>query len=453
MTPEALLCKYDHEVPRYTSYPTVPFWKEMDESGRYVHDFEANFAASNDAQGISLYIHLPFCESLCTYCGCTKIITTNHRVEDEYLNAVIGEWYQYRKLMPETPVIRELHLGGGTPTFFSPESLKRLLNCIFDLADIHPEREFSIEGHPNNTNKAHLETLYRLGFRRLSLGVQDHNPDVQRIINRIQPYEHVKRVTEMARQAGFNSVNYDLIYGLPLQTVESVRKTAEDTIFLRPDRIAYYSYAHIPWKMKSQRLYDERFLPPGDLKMKFYLLSRSLFLAAGYADIGMDHFALPGDSLFKAFEQGDLHRNFMGYTTSHTRFMIGLGVSAISDIGSAYAQNRRELTSYYHKVKRPELPLGRGYFLNDEDIQCREYIMSIACKGETTLDPHSELLNTYVLPELQDMTNDGLIELSGNRLSVTQPGRLFIRNICRSFDVKWKRAQLKNGKIRFSKSV
>ncbi|TAM97496.1 MAG: oxygen-independent coproporphyrinogen III oxidase [Chitinophagaceae bacterium] len=454
MTQEMLLKKYNREVPRYTSYPTVPFWKEWMHAKDYVDNFKTNFDKYNQGEGISLYLHLPFCESLCSFCGCNKLITANHDVEEKYLNAVIGEWYLYRRLMGAKPIIRELHLGGGTPTFFSPGNLKRMLDCIFDIADIHPQRAFSLEGHPNNTTRSHLEILQQFGFTRISLGVQDYDPDVQRVINRIQPYENVEQVTQWARQTGFTSVNHDLIYGLPLQTLTSVKSTIEKTIALHPDRIAYYSYAHVPWIKKNQRLYDENDLPTAEQKMKFYLFSRSLLLLAGYEDIGMDHFALPGDSLYKASLEGGMHRNFMGYTTSYTPFLIGLGVSAISDTGSAYSQNCKELTNYYRKIDNSELPLQQGYILDETEVGLRKYIMDIACKGSVIFEPeHTNLLNTYVIPELKELANDGLIILGRRGLKVTGIGKMFLRNICQAFDLKWKWSQSKSEIPRFSRSV
>jgi oxygen-independent coproporphyrinogen-3 oxidase len=454
MITEYLLKKYDCEVPRYTSYPTVPLWEDMPNTDQYITNFISGFNKYNSECGISLYIHLPFCESLCSYCGCNKVITANHGVEERYLHAIINEWYQYRKLMPSTPVVRELHLGGGTPTFFSPENLKRLLNCIFDLAEIHPQRQFSLEGHPNNTTKAHLEILHQLGFSRLSLGVQDYNARVQRVINRMQPYDNVKRVTILARETGFSSVNYDLIYGLPLQTMHTILQTARDTIALRPDRIAYYSYAHIPWKMKAQRLYNEQDLPAPELKAKFYHSSRLLFLSGGYIDIGMDHFALPEDPLSQALQQGYLYRNFMGYTTVHTPFMLGLGVSAISDTGSAYAQNSKELTNYYHQLDQAVLPLQKGYILSDTDIDFRNYINEVACKRKVVFNPaHSDLLQAFVVPDLQALADDGLIKLEQNQLSVTESGTLFLRNVCRAFDLKGKANQKQKKNFQFSKSI
>jgi oxygen-independent coproporphyrinogen-3 oxidase len=248
--------------------------------------------------------------------------------------------------MKQTPVIRELHLGGGTPTFFSPRNLKRLLDIILKGSILHPQKEFSIEGHPNNTTLEHLKTLCSLGFRRISYGVQDNDPEVQRIINRIQPLENVKQATENARAVGFTSVNFDLIYGLPKQTLESIERTINEVIALRPDRIAFYSYAHVPWTSKAQRLFDEADLPSAEEKIQLYLIGKELLMEHGYEDIGMDHFALPHDDLYKAWKNGRLHRNFMGYTTQNTGLLLGLGVSSISDAGTAFAQNEKTLHNY-----------------------------------------------------------------------------------------------------------
>ncbi|HZJ61120.1 MAG TPA: oxygen-independent coproporphyrinogen III oxidase, partial [Chitinophagaceae bacterium] len=318
-----LLRKYDVPVPRYTSYPTVPFWKEEIDKERWKQIFREEFLKNNLQNGTSLYVHLPFCESLCTYCGCNKKITNNHGVEGEYIEALTKEWNLYRRLMGEPPIVREIHLGGGTPTFFSPLNLRLLVESIVKRAIIHPHREFSIEGHPNNTTKNHLRILYDLGFRRISYGVQDHDPEVQRVINRIQPIENVRKATEEAREVGFRSVNFDLIYGLPKQSLQSVEKTIQQTILLKPDRIAFYSYAHVPWTSRGQRLFDENDLPSAEEKLQLYLRGKELLTTAGYVDIGMDHFALPGDDLYEAWLSGRLHRNFMGYTTQNTSFLLG----------------------------------------------------------------------------------------------------------------------------------
>ncbi len=449
-----LLLKYNTQVPRYTSYPTVPFWNEFNADQSWKERFQQNFHQQNAGEGISLYLHLPFCETLCTYCGCNKKITTNHGVEEEYIDVILKEWNLYRQLMDEAPVIRELHLGGGTPTFFSPQNLQRLLEGIFQSAIIHPRHEFSLEGHPNNTTVEHLKTLYQLGFRRVSYGVQDNDPIVQRAINRIQPLENVRRVTENARAIGYHSVNFDLIYGLPFQTLKGEAKTIDETIQLKPDRIAFYSYAHVPWKQKAQRLFDENDLPSPELKTQLYLLAKEKFGSAGYFDIGMDHFALPHDDLYQSWKKGSLHRNFMGYTITHTSFLLGLGVSAISDIGIAYSQNHKELTNYFRSINEGEYAINKGYFLSETDSAFKKYILETACKGTVTFKKkHYDLLQQYTVPRLQILSEDGLITLSEDGFKVNESGRQFLRNICQAFDLEWWQSEEKvRGEI-FSKSV
>jgi len=448
-----LLRKYNVPVPRYTSYPTVPFWKEGIDVNGWKETFREEFLKNNVQDGISVYVHLPFCESLCTYCGCNKKITTNHSVEAEYLEVVAKEWKLNRQLMSEPPIIREIHLGGGTPTFFSPSNLELLIESITRKAIVHPRHEFSIEGHPNNTTKEHLKTLYRLGFRRISYGVQDLDPEVQRIINRIQPLENVQRATEDAREVGFKSVNFDLIYGLPKQTLQGIEKTIRQTIELKPDRIAFYSYAHVPWTSRGQRLFDESDLPSAEEKLELYLKGKELLTKAGYVDIGMDHFALPGDDLAEAWLNGRLHRNFMGYTTQNTSFLLGLGVSAISDIGVAFAQNRKSLHEYYEAVGANELPVFRGYFLNDEDISFRKYILNIICNGFTKLNPTDlTVLREISFPELQRLKEDGLIEFDEKEVMVNSSGRHFIRNISSAFDLHLQRNK-RESKPLFSNAI
>lgn len=448
-----LVRKYNQPVPRYTSYPTVPFWKEEISVDDWKQVFKTRFEEQNHTNGISLYLHLPFCESLCTYCGCNKKITTNHKVEDEYLLAIEKEWVIYRRLMKQTPVIRELHIGGGTPTFFSPRNLQRLLKFILKSSIIHPKHEFSIEGHPNNTTKEHLKMLYNLGFRRISYGVQDNDPEVQRIINRIQPLENVKTATETARTVGFTSVNFDLIYGLPLQTLSSIEKTVNEVIQLKPDRIAFYSYAHVPWTSKAQRLFDESHLPSADEKILLYLKGKELLTKNGYVDIGMDHFALPNDELYKAWKEGRLHRNFMGYTTTSTKFLLGLGVSSISDTGNAFAQNEKTLHDYYAVVNENKPAIKKGCFLSEEDEAFRKYILDIICKGEVSFDEkHLALLEQYSFPLLDDLQKDGLIVWDKYGLNVTPQGHNFLRNICSTFDLHLQRNSTDGRKV-FSKAI
>ena len=448
-----LVRKYNQPLPRYTSYPTVPVWNDKLEVDEWKQVFTQKFAEQNHVNGISLYIHLPFCESLCTYCGCNKKITTNHSVEEQYLLAIEKEWNLYRQLMKQTPVIRELHLGGGTPTFFSPKNLKRLVTSITKHSIIHPRHEFSIEGHPNNTTTEHLKTLYSLGFRRISYGVQDNDPEVQRVINRIQPLENVRKATEEARRIGFTSVNFDLIYGLPLQTLASIERTINEVIGLTPDRIAFYSYAHVPWTSKAQRLFDEADLPGAETKIQLYLKGKELLATAGYEDIGMDHFALPHDELFKAWEAGKLHRNFMGYTTQNSGMLLGLGVSSISDTGNAFAQNEKTLHDYYAAVTTDQLAIKKGYLSSEEDIAFRQYILDISCKGYTLFkEEHMPLLKTYTFPVLEALQQDGLIEWNSSQVKLTKQGHSFIRVVCSAFDLYLQRGTKSSTRL-FSKAI
>jgi len=452
--PTDLIARYNLPVPRYTSYPTVPFWNDSIDTNEWERVFSHQFRIHNNRDGISLYIHLPFCEMLCTYCGCNKKITTNHHVEEEYIEAVKQEWLLYRQLMNATPVVREIHLGGGTPSFFSPANLAALINFIFNGSIIHPQHEFSFEGHPNNTTGQHLETLKQLGFSRVSFGVQDNDPEVQRIINPIQPLENVKRVTETARSSGYQSVNYDLIYGLPKQTLNSIKKTVTEIIELRPDRIAFYSYAHVPWTSKGQRLFDENDLPSAELKLQLYVTGKELLTEAGYVDIGMDHFALKTDDLFTASKNGTLHRNFMGYTTQATEVMLGLGVSSISDMGNAFAQNKKLLGDYYKDIHRKKLPVFRGYFLSEEDESFRAYILDISCRGRVLFKENDlPALQQYTFPELEKLAADGLLIWNKKGMTVTDTGRHFIRNICRAFDLHLLRNQTAEQKNTFSKAI
>ncbi len=432
---EQLLAKYNRPVPRYTSYPTVPHWYPFEDTTKWEQLVRDRYI-DNRAAGISLYIHLPFCESLCTYCGCNKKITTNHSVEEEYINVILKEWRLYCQLLEERPLVREIHLGGGTPTFFSPQNLELLLKGIFESCILHEQKEFGFEGHPNNTTPQHLTTLHQLGFTRVSYGVQDDDPIVQRAINRIQPFENVARATENARAIGFKSVNFDLIYGLPFQTLAGLENTFNKVVSLKPDRIAFYSYAHVPWKQKAQRLFDETNLPSPEEKMQLYLKGKEILCAAGYTDIGMDHFALQADDLYKAWLNNTLHRNFMGYTTATTGYLLGLGVSAISDIGVAYAQNQKELENYYRSIHSNKLDCVKGIYLSKEDEIIKRYILDIACQNKTTLaEEHAGMLKDIVVPKLRDLQSDGLVNLEGRELQVTKLGMQFIRNICNAFDL------------------
>lgn len=448
----ALIEKYNVPVPRYTSYPTVPFWTVADDAEGWGKQLLKAQSAGKFKEGISLYIHLPFCESLCTYCGCNKRITKNHSVEGQYIKALLKEWAMYVRQSPEKMVLRELHLGGGTPTFFSPEHLKMLLEGIYGSVEIHPEFDASFEGHPNNTTEAHLKALFEMGFKRVSFGVQDMDEKVQKAIHRIQPHENVKRVTAWAREIGYESVNFDLIYGLPFQTPESVERTFKEVIQLRPDRIAFYSYAHVPWASKSQKAYDVEDLPKGSDKIALYLLGQQLLSAAGYEDVGMDHFALRGDSLWSAYEKGKLHRNFMGYTTSASDVLIGLGVSAISDVFFAYRQNEKTLEAYYERLEKDEMPVFRGIDLSESEVIRRGHILDITCKGATenieAFISENEAFQLYK----ETLLLDGLILTEDNSIVVTPTGRQFLRNVAALFDEDFLRTR-NASESRFSKAV
>ena len=435
----ALAAKYNIPAPRYTSYPTMPYW----DTNSYTQEgwklsVKKSFDESNLTEGISLYIHLPFCESLCTYCGCNTRITKNHDVEVPYILAVLKEWEMYCELLPEPPVIREIHLGGGTPTFFSAENLNLLIYGLLDEAIVHPEAEFSFEGHPGNTTEKHLLTLYKLGFRRVSLGIQDFDPGVQFIINRHQTFDQVNSIVVKAREIGYTSINFDLIYGLPLQTIDGLITTMNLVAGLRPERIAFYSYAHVPWIKPGQRRFTENDLPNPVLKAKLYEVGRSLLKSFGYLEIGIDHFALPNDELIKAELAGRLHRNFMGYTHNHTQLLIGLGVSAISDSHYAFSQNVKVVEDYLQLIHNNELPILKGHLMTDEDLVISKHILNIMCKGHTVWNHHTEPCDALFdgIHRLSSIADDGLIDLNSWGLTVTDAGKRYVRNVCMALDAR-----------------
>ncbi len=434
-----LIQKYNVQGPRYTSYPTVPYWDMDSFSGKaWKQTLQKSFEESNDIEGISLYIHLPYCESMCTFCGCHKRISNRHEVEMPYIKSVLKEWRLYCDLFDSKPVVKELHLGGGTPTFFAPEHLKMLIDGIFRHAEKSDQHVFSFEGHPNNTTREHLQTLFDLGFRRVSYGVQDYSEKVQKAIHRVQPFENVKKVTEWSREIGYTSVGHDIIFGLPHQRIEDIRETIDKTNELRPDRLAFYSYAHVPWlKGNGQRGFKDEDLPGAEEKRQQYEYGKELLTKAGYYEIGMDHFALKSDSLYKAFEAGTMHRNFMGYTDSKTQLMIGLGASSISDSWYSFAQNVKSIEEYQHLVDHNIIPIYRGHMLSKEDLVIRRHILNLMCRMETSWEDKSLQFKEVelVLEHLQEMELDGLVDTNNNKLSVTEAGRPFVRNVCMAFDL------------------
>ena len=439
----SLIQKYNVPGPRYTSYPTVPYWEEnLFSLEQWKSTFIKSFNESNASEGISLYIHLPFCESMCTFCGCNKRITKNHEVENPYILAVLKEWNLYCDLLPNKPIIKEIHLGGGTPTFFSPENLEALINGIFTRAIKAKEHEFSFEGHPNNTTRRHLQSLYDLGFRRVSFGVQDYSSKVQTAIHRIQPFHNVAKVTFWAKEIGYTSIGHDLIFGLPFQTLNDVIDTIDKTKSLSPDRLAFYSYAHVPWiKGNGQRGFKGEDLPKDDEKRQLYEAGKNRLSQNNYHEIGMDHFALATDSMYDSFQKGNLHRNFMGYTSSKTQLMIGLGVSSISDSWYSFAQNEKTIEDYYKRLDTNELPVFRGHILTDEDLIIRKHILNLMCQFETSWKNNSDFFPELpeIINQLHEMETDGLVKISSQSIQVTEKGKPFVRNICMAFDLRLKR--------------
>lgn len=428
-----LIKKYDIPVPRYTSYPTVPYWTDSPTSDEWIK-YVQNCISPPEAN-ISLYVHVPFCETLCTFCGCNTSITKNHSVEEPYIKTLAQEFQMYLDSVPELKnrEFKELHLGGGSPTYLSEEHLHKLVYNFLVNLRVSDNPVFSIEVDPRRTRKEQLKVLKDLGFKRISLGVQDFNEEVQKLINRFQPYDKTKFVTETARELGYNSVNFDLIYGLPKQTEKSMVYTIEKTLELLPDRIAFYSYAHVPWIKPSQRLFTEEDLPLGPEKRKLYEIGRRLFEENGYAEIGMDHFALKTDNLWKALTESKIHRNFMGYTENKTDLLLGLGVSSISDSWDAFHQNEKILKKYNKRIYEGKLPTLRGHKLTEEDIMYRKLILRLSTSWEVEIP---ERIYGSVRDFLKTMEEDNLIHWEDNRLKVQEQGRPFLRNVCMGLDFR-----------------
>jgi oxygen-independent coproporphyrinogen-3 oxidase len=434
-----LFAKYDVPAPRYTSYPTVPFWSESPTTEQWLEAMDRALRDAATTWGI--YLHLPFCESLCTFCACNTVITRDHGREEGYVDLLLREWSLYRERLPQlaTRPLRQLHLGGGSPTFFAPENLKRLLTPLLTQTEMGKEHfDASIEVDPRRVTLDQMHMLYELGFRRISLGVQDFNEEVQKLVNRHQPFEVTKRATDQARELGYTSVNFDLIYGLPRQTLQSIEATARQTIELRPDRIALYSFALVPWIKPTQRSYKDEDLPKAGEKRALYERSRQMLLDAGYIEIGMDHFALAHDALNLAQTEGKLHRNFMGYTEERTRVLIGLGVSAISETPTCFHQNEKALPAYERRLRAGELPTLRGHLLNEEDQARREQILQFMTQFKVELDQEQV---ADALQFLQPLLKDGLVELCGSELRLTDKGRPFLRNATMFFDERLRRQQ------------
>jgi oxygen-independent coproporphyrinogen-3 oxidase len=433
-----LALKYSNPGPRYTSYPTIPSWSEDGVSQeQWKEAMVKGFNESNESTGISMYIHIPFCENHCYFCGCNAHRTNDHSFEKPYIDALIKEWQMYLDVFPGKLNVKELHIGGGTPTFFSPENLIRLVDTLFrDVNRMDNNYIFSFETNPRSTSKEHLEALYSVGFRRMSFGIQDFDPTVQAEINRPQSFELVKEKIDMARQIGFNSVNFDLVYGLPKQTLATVTDTIQKVMQLRPDRLAFYGYGHNPHLYEGQRRFKLEDLPVGDVKQELYDKGRAMLESIGYHEVGMDHFAIEGDALYEAMKNGTLHRNFMGYTENTTQMMLALGASSISDTWYAFAQNERTDDRYMEEVNKGRFPIMRGHLLSDEDLVLRRHILNLMCRQETSWeDPklYTEELDVARY-RLEDMENDGIVELGEKSVKVTEIGVPFLRNVCMAFD-------------------
>jgi oxygen-independent coproporphyrinogen-3 oxidase len=444
------LAKYSKHAPRYTSYPTAVEFKPLTPADIYPH-LKGN-------RPLSLYFHLPFCRSACYFCGCNVVYTSKADKRKKYLDYLAKELKIWEKHLDTSRVVRQLHFGGGTPTFFTPEELEELYQLIYShFPNFEEDAEISVEVDPRYFSPAHMEVFKKYGVNRISFGVQDFNPETQRAVNRIQPFELTKEMVELARQAGIESINIDLIYGLPYQTKESFAKTLEKVLELDPDRIAVFNYAHVPWLKKGMRKIDETTLPPPEEKLKIFKYTIDFFTSHGYKMIGMDHFAKPEDELFKAIEKGELHRNFQGYTTKGGADLIGIGLTSISETPRAYFQNFKNLKEWERAIDKGELPVMRGVILSDEDVVRKYIIMELMANFSFDIDRFEEQFKMEFkerfkpeLEELKRFEEDGLIKITPHRIEVTPTGTLLIRNIVLPFDQYYKK--MGNKKV-FSKSV
>jgi len=457
VTPE-LLTRFDVSGPRYTSYPTADRFVDAFGEDEYVLALQQRRQSSvGKALPLSVYVHIPFCESLCYYCACNKIITKHHDRADVYLRYLNREIELHTAHCGVGQVVSQIHLGGGTPTFLSDEGLRDLMGMLRANFTLVPGGEYSIEVDPRTVDADRLALLHELDFNRLSFGVQDFDPEVQKAVHRIQPTEQVFSLVASARAIGFDSINVDLIYGLPKQTPDSFDRTLAQVAELRPDRIALYAYAHLPERFKPQRRIVWADLPMASAKVS--MLSRSLeaFSAAGYVYVGMDHFALPEDALAIAKRQGRLHRNFQGYSTQPDCDLIALGVSAIGRVGATYSQNAKTLDDYYDRLNQGHLPVVRGLALTRDDLVRRAVIMALMCQGELLFEPMEQSwlidFRTYFAPELEqlkEMAVQGLVVMGPDGVEVTDMGWYFVRGIAMVFD---RYLQADKNRARFSRII
>jgi len=449
-----LLQQYDVPGPRYTSYPTADRFVEAFNETTYIETLKLR-KASRSGLPISLYVHIPFCESLCFFCACNKIVTKNHERSAAYLHYLFKEIDLHLPYLGKKPQVSQLHLGGGSPTFFTDNELTQLMRKLRESFTLSPAGEFSIEVDPRTVDADRLDYLRALGFNRISFGVQDFNPEVQEAVHREQAPEQVFGLVEKAREFKYESINVDLIYGLPKQTGQTFSDTVDQIIDLGPDRIALYAYAHLPEKFKPQRRIDQHALPTAVDKISMLSMAVSKLLAAGYVYIGMDHFALPRDELAVAKRQGRLHRNFQGYSTQSDTDLIGLGVSSIGKVGATYSQNAKDLNDYYDSLDQGRFPIARGLGLSKDDLIRRTVIMALMCQGEVDFEAIDLAcmidFKQYFAQELEalkPLAEAGMLVIDETGLLVSDKGWFFVRAIAMTFD---QYLQADTNRTRFSK--
>ena len=460
LTTAELLQRYDRPGPRYTSYPTAVEFSDRFTEANYRERLSVADAQPDDP--LSLYAHLPFCEERCLYCGCNVVITKHRDVANEYMEHVLLEVDLLARHLPRRRRVSQMHWGGGTPTYYPATDLERLYRAFAERFEFTPEAEIGIEVDPRVTTHEHVTRLAKLGFNRISLGVQDFDPQVQKTVHRVQGYDLTRDLVEKARAEGFQSVNIDLIYGLPYQTLDAFRRTLELVMTIRPDRVAVYSFAFVPWIKQHMNHIPAETLPGPELKLGLLALTMDAFGAAGYHMIGMDHFALPGDELSRAVEARRLHRNFMGYTVQSARDMVAVGISGIGDVQGAYVQNVKKLPTYYEALREGRFPVERGYRLSADDIVRRYVITQLMCNLHLDVREVERLFDLSFAeafaPELAELTGPdspvthGLLAVTPDALEVTPVGRMFVRNICMSFD-RYLRARAAQEKPVFSRTV
>lgn len=443
-----LLKKYNQPGPRYTSYPTYPVWKGIQPS-----DWFSSFKTALKKDGtLSLYIHVPFCRTLCAFCGCNKLITKDYSKADEYIAALHKEFKFYEEMIPEKTRVFEIHLGGGSPSWLNASELKTLLAPILNSKKLIIDTktlEQSIEMDPRTTTVDHCENLRALGFNRISLGIQDTNDIVLKSIRREQPLSLVTRVVNDLKKNGIELLNMDLIYGLPFQTPESIKQTILDVLEFMPTRIALYSYAHVPTIKPAQKLLEKDGLPSAEEKMKIAEIAREMLVDAGYIEIGMDHFALKSDTLYKSYSKGELHRNFMGYTVQRSNVLLGLGPSSLSDSWNAFSQNEKDYAKWAELVEQNSHAIIHGHKLDESEIIRRREILNLMCEFNSSVN--LSILSENQRNQLQTLIEDELIFMTDeNHIKVTDLGKHFIRNICMVFDESLEK---KNSKPTFSQTV